>query len=648
MRICPQVRRPLVGLALSMVLGLYLQQQFNLSALLLLGLSACALSLLSGGHTFRRSCGVYVAVLLLSAAYSAVESIQVPAKTVLPAAEVCSSSQEIIGTIDEDPKFFEDDAVIIFNFRVDAVRFEKEWHPADFLVRVRVNSMIRSAEYGERWHLKGRFRSFEKAYGGVGGAFYTDRGSAACLRKAPVSLRRACYSLRRRASSALGCGLEQFPRQAQLLQALLLGYRHELPNDLYQVFSRTGTLHIFAISGLHVGVMAAILIAFLKIIGVAKPKWGLFLIPLLLLYVVSTGMKASAFRALTMASVYFAAPLFHRRSDTVSAISLAAILLLAVNPFQLNDPGFLLSFTVVCGIVMVHLYTIRQINGVVRPGRVVWAGLGGPKSMAVFLKAAGLLMITSFAAWIFSAPLTAGFFNSISPVALGGNLLIIPLTFMIVLTGCCCLLVAPVSLSATIIFNHANRIFISLLMGTIHWLGRLPGAYRFVRSPSFWVPALWYIGLVVFFAGPVRCRKYGLLSVLCAGLLWIVDAHCFLADRGIHVEREAGFAVMVSENSRAQILSAKGDSYSLSRAVRFLKRSGVNQLPVLALVDSEIDACSVDEICQNFSVDRVWVPVSFRQIPAVQNLINQGVNVGFSDRPGLPAGSGSVSLELSR
>jgi ComEC/Rec2-related protein len=646
MKSSQQMRRPLVGLALSMAAGLYLQQRLQLSALCLLGSAACVLAPALACRKLRLSGGIYAAALLLAGAYGAVESLPVPAQATLPVAEVLLPRQDIAGTVAEDPEISGTGDRAVFKFRVEAVRFPEGWRLADRLIRVRSSNMHVPVAYGERWRLTGRYSSYEKTFGGVAGSFYTDGERAALIRKAPRSFRGVCYQARRRAASVLERGMDDFPEQVRLLLALLLGYRHELPNHLHQTFSRTGTLHIFAISGLHVGVMAAILIAGLKVLGISRPKWGWFLIPLLFFYVVSTGMKPSAFRAFTMASAYFAAPLVHRRPDTVSALSLAAMILLAMNPAQLNDPGFLLSFTVVSGIVMVHLFAVRQLHGRIRPGRIIWARLGGPRPLSVFLRTVGMLALTSLAAWLFSAPLTAAFFNTFSPAALVANLAIIPLTFMIILTGCFSLLAAPLLLPAGMVFNHANRLFIGALMHVIQRLGDVPGAYRFVSAPSFPAMFLWYAGLVLVFAAPPRSRRCGAVFALCALLLWLSGLYPPGTHRGMEVSRDAGLATMISVDSAPQALAAKGDAYSLSRAERFLKGNAVNRLPVLAITGTEADPDAVDEICRTFSVEQIWLPTSLRNGSGFAGADRSRTRIIFSDDLRLPAGSGTVSMDL--
>lgn len=646
MKISQQVRRPLVGLALSIVAGLYLQRALNLPALLLLALSAILLAAALWSMRYRQAF-ICSACLVLAAAYGAVEQTRTPSGLSLPMAETLHSRQEVVGTVLEDPHVSGESGALLFRFRLAAVRFGDSWRKSDAVVRVRMSAPDIPAAYGERWRLSGGYRSFDAAYSGIEGSFYTTGKDAVRIRKAPASFKGICFKLRQRAAQVFCKEMHTFPDHTRLLQALLLGYRHGLPDDLYQTFSRTGTLHIFAISGLHVGVMAAILIAALKLLGVSKPHWGLFLIPLLFFYVVSTGMKPSAFRAFTMAAVYFAAPLAGRRPDSVSAIALAAIILLLINPLQLTDPGFLLSFTVVSGIVMVHLYVARQFNGFSRPGWAVpLAQLSGPRPVMAAGRAVALLALTSAAAWIFSVPLTAAFFHTVSPAALLANLAVIPLTFMIVLTGCLSLLSAPLFAAVTVIFNHANRVFISLLIAVIRGVETFPGAAcRFVRSPSAAVMALWYGGLVLLFTAPRRWRRAGAPLILLAGLLWFAASPP--VPPGVNIAKESDAAVLIRTGTDEPVLAVNGDSYSINRAVRRLQREGINRLSVVAVRGEVPDAAALNGLCRTFSVRRVWMLPAFREKVAVQDFSQTGVEILFAAHAQWRVASGIITVDLN-
>lgn len=599
-----QVRRPLVGIALSMAAGSCVPHFIDISPLLMLGISALLLAAACRA-VFCRGLLIYIACGLLAAAHLSMKEMPSLSRAILSSAETDSREQELTGIIKDEPSISGADGTAAFLFQVQTVRLNGQPVPADAVVKIYLKDSSLPVQFGETWRLRGRYTGYEQPRGGAVGFLSVPTNSAARLHSAGFSLLRSCYTARHRAAEILGSGINAFPDQIKLLHALLLGYRQAMPTELYRLFSRTGVLHIFAISGLHVGVMAAILIAALKITGISRPRWGWLLIPILFLYVLATGMKPSALRAFTMAAVYFAAPLAGRRPDAPSAVALAAILLLALNPANIRDPGFLLSFIVVSGIIMVHSWGVQQVNGFRFTG---WEAplkrLNGPHPMAALFRAAGLLLVTSFAAWIFSAPVTAHFFNTLSPAALVGNLAVIPLTFMVMLTGSLALLSGALFFPAAALFNLANVQFVSLLIWIVRCLSALPGAGLTVRSPSAAVTALWYTGLVFLFTGPVRWRKGAVLPVLLSGLLWSTDRLQPCRDIKLLREGESALALQLPENNRWMLIT-DGSSFSAARTVRLLQKEGVSQLHTLVINGERFDAEAIRWIQETFHPQQI-------------------------------------------
>ncbi len=602
----PRIRRPLLGFALSMVAGLYARHLLGGSPLLFLGLCALALSWVCWMRQHRTATfALYLTCAFLGAATLAIEKSESSLRSVLPTSEVLHHEQDITGRVIDDPVVSDENSTQAYRLRVESVRFGDEWIRADSVVRVYSKNQPQKSAYGERWRIKGRYRSYGSRRGGNDGSFRAT--DAIHLQEARASFRAACYQMRQRAARILSAGIEAFPEQIKILHALLLGIRSSLPPSLYQTFANTGTLHIFAISGLHVGVLGLILIAGLKIITIPKPKRGVLIIPLLFFYVVSTGMKPSAVRAFTMAAIYFSAPFLNRRSDSVTAVSLAAILLLFINPLQLFEPGFLLSFLVVSGIIMVHGYTRRLIGGYARP---IWTipltQLSGKHPFRATTKFFVSLIITSIAAWLFSTPLTALFFNTLSPVALAGNLVIIPLTTAIVLSGCLTFLAAPFSFAATVVLNHANCIFVDLLIFAIKTVGTLPGAYQFVRSPSTHVLLIWYAGLILFFTGTTRLRKLAFFLSLGAVLLWLGEA--YRPFSGVEIHNIGTTATLLRIEPTLWVLVTDGSPYGKRRTVQAVQKRGINQLHALVVSDSMAEEEAVETLCRTFSPSTVWLP----------------------------------------
>jgi ComEC/Rec2-related protein len=600
MILAQQVRRPLVGIALSVASGLIIQHGAGGTPLLFLCFAAF---LLAGAcwMVLRRQTSVliYISCGLLAAAHSSIEKMPAASRAVLPVAEVNFHEQELIGLIEDEPSVSSADGTVSFLFRATSVQCEEVRLPTDSMLRVYLKTPAAPILFGEQWQLKGRYTGYEKPRGGAVGYLSVSGGNACKIKAAGRTLAGRCYEVRRRAAELLRLGVERFPEQTQLLHAMLLGYRQAIPPDLYQIFTRTGTLHIFAISGQHAVILAAIFIAGLKLIGISRPRWGMLLIPALFLYIFTTGLQASALRALAMAAVFFAAPFVGRRPDAASSMALAATLLLIINPNHVGDPGFLLSFIVVCGLLMVTGWTSQQLAGFRTRG---WEGplkqLSGAHPFAVLLRSIGMLMLTSVAAWIFSAPITAWFFNSLSLSALVGNLAVIPLTFMIMLTGCLALFSGVLFSPAAALFNQANLLFVDLLIWIVRRLSELPGAYQAVRAPTAWVVGLWFAGLAVFFTGPARWRKGALLMILLSALMWQTDK--IFPCRDIKILRDSDSAMLLQLPENRWVLVTSADPFKLRQTTRFVQKEGVGRLHTLVVSGSKADAATVRHLQESF------------------------------------------------
>ncbi|NQU10096.1 ComEC/Rec2 family competence protein, partial [bacterium] len=153
--------------------------------------------------------------------------------------------------------------------------------------------------------------------------------------------------LRERLAAALRAGLERDPQRSGVLLAMILGVRAEIPAHTYADFQQTGVFHIFSVSGLHVGLVAAVVVMTLQLLRLPKRWCGLVAIPLLVLYVFATGGRPGAVRALAMSVVVLLGWAWVRPLNLLNSLAAAALVLLIWNPAQLFDGGFQLSFAAV-------------------------------------------------------------------------------------------------------------------------------------------------------------------------------------------------------------------------------------------------------------------------------------------------------------
>jgi competence protein ComEC len=282
-----------------------------------------------------------------------------------------------------------------------------------------------------------------------------------------------------------------------VVRALLLGYRGELSPAAQRLAVASGTLHIFAISGMHVVVVAGIVVFALRALRIPRVHWVFPIAPVLAAYTFATGMAASAVRACVMALAYWAAPALGRRADTASALALATLGIVAAAPAQLFDVGFIYSFAAVLGLILFYRPFYAPI------GRMLARDPAAeplPRSRAAeWARAAaahvGGVWAASCAASLTSIPLTACFFGRFSFVALPCNLFVVPLSFLMVLAACLSLALAPCAAWLAEVFNSANLAMTAALLRFLDVVTALPGACCDVPPPAPWALAVWYAAL---------------------------------------------------------------------------------------------------------------------------------------------------------
>jgi competence protein ComEC len=160
------------------------------------------------------------------------------------------------------------------------------------------------------------------------------------------------YSLRSQLSQSLARVLPE--PQAALAQGMLLGIRSNIPDDLKQAFSVTGTAHLLAISGLHTGIVAGIMLSIgLLLFGRRHYLYIWLALGVIWIYAVLTGLQAPVVRSAIMASIFLAAELTGRQRNAITALVFAAAIMTACDPQVIYTASFQMSFMAMCGLIFV-------------------------------------------------------------------------------------------------------------------------------------------------------------------------------------------------------------------------------------------------------------------------------------------------------
>jgi len=288
----------------------------------------------------------------------------------------------------------------------------------------------------------------------------------------------------------LSLGLENAGDHAAVILAMALGASDAAGDDIEDAFRDSGTLHVFAVSGLHVVMLATIASWLLRFIGARKQ--AVVIILLVFVYAFITGWRPSAARAAFMSAIILLAPLLNRKSRLVNSLGAAAILLLLLDSHQLFMPGFQLSFGVLLAIALMASWLMNwtapwyQLDSFLPPLLAtrsqrlgLWARKGGTS-----------LLCVSAAAWVGSLPLTLGHFQTITPVAVIANILLVPASGLCLILSCTSLVLALFQQSwAVILVNQANAGLAKLMVMMAGGFADLPMAnhtldLRFQGKPA--------------------------------------------------------------------------------------------------------------------------------------------------------------------
>ena len=284
-----------------------------------------------------------------------------------------------------------------------------------------------------------------------------------------VSFYRALYGARRAIAGSLA---EVVPEpQASLGQALLLGLRYNLPDDLVEEFRVTGTSHVLAISGLHVGILLSIGLAVSTwVLGRRRQHYLIAPFVLMWLYALISGMSPSVVRAAIMGSVYLAALALGRPRSVMPALGLAAAVMVAINPHVLWSVSFQLSFAAMAGIALIAEplgLRLRTLVGV-RPE----VGLPANSLLGFVTDAASM----TIAATVATFPLVAFYFERVSLVGLPVTVLALPALPPVLVTQALAGLVGLVATGVALPLGWLAWVSTAYLTGVVDLFARLPGA----------------------------------------------------------------------------------------------------------------------------------------------------------------------------
>ena len=376
---------------------------------------------------------------------------------------------------------------------------------------------------------------------------------------------------------------------AGLCYAILMGDKSMLSDEYYEIFQNAGIAHVLAVSGLHVGFLVAIILFLTKLLKI-NPKVRFFVIfAILILYNILCGFAPSVFRASVMSLCLMLGLIIGERNDSLSNLSLAGIIVLLVQPLNLFDVGFLLSFSSVFGILFFqkpisNLLCKLHINKFVSE----------PISLTV-------------AATIGTLPWTCKYFGYLSPISILSNLIVLPLFCLAYYVLIPSTLIALIfGAKILVVANFAFNIVISLSA-----VFAKVGVINMIYFDT--IDAILFYFLVLFVS------PYFMLNLkrkaICAfafilafsPVMIVTNSETRFDYYSVSVcERANDTALLTTENNQKVLLNVGKSSSGLYNLKTLLRKRKIKNLDILILANYTASYCkNLIEIVQKYHVKQV-------------------------------------------
>lgn len=374
--------------------------------------------------------------------------------------------------------------------------------------------------------------------------------------------------------------------KAGIYQAMLLGEKSGLDEDVKMRYQMAGMIHILAISGLHISVLGMGLFSLLKKLSLGNVPAGLISLCVILQYGMLTGSSVSAMRAVSMFVLAVGARILGRSYDLLTALAVSAILLLLDTPAYLYSSSFLLSFGAVAGLGSMAPTLNRLIE-----------------SENPWVKT----LISSLAVQLMTLPVVLRIYGEVSILGIALNLIVLPTVSVVLVCGLCCSLVGVFSIFAAGLVLFPGNFLLVIYEKLCILAGEFPFCTWIGGAPEIWKCGVYYVVLAGGIRGililhgkwendEMKIRQKGmLLSVVLISVLFLgfrqrnyLSVTCLDIGQGdaIVIQIPGGKNIMVDGGSSSKKNTAAG------QLLPYLKNQGISVVDAILLSHTDIDHIS--------------------------------------------------------
>lgn len=641
MNLSPYIARPVIPLLVCLMAGIVLGYMFPGFTTVPLLTATCCLIIIIRSIRLKRDSLLIPLILFASLGFLLIQKPLNQDERLASKDHIRSYADQgevyLRGTVHDDPQLSRrDQTFILDSIAVDYEQDSSVDVKGKLRIRVAVSSQL--LKKGDRISISGRIKPFRNYHnpGGfdykrfmesddVWGNLYVKKGNTHLVSEGKLStidrIRRFVEAFIDKSAASM--------EGKEILKALITGNKKGIPQELRDDFARTGTAHLLAISGLHVGMVAGFsfmvfcwLLSFIPWLlwqGRIKLWAGVMTLFPVWLYALMAGMSPSTQRAAIMASVVLLAYGFMAEQDIMNTLAIAALVILSIVPDSLFQVSFQLSFASVFSIVWGMSSLSEKPFGKDEPEEKKRRDIPGKiwRYMAV-----------SVFAFAGTWPLVAYYFNQLSLIGFLANAVLIPMVGMgVVPLGLGAALLSGISECLAYPMMNIAGLVSDMSIGAIRFFSSFSWAAFKTVTPSILEVACYYILLITLIwlvKGGVRneynrkimvASAMGAFLVLCAdGVYWIGQRYYHRDLRVTWLDVGQGTSALVEfPGGRSMLVDGGGfsdnDMFDVGEKLvaPFLWSKKIAHVDTVVLSHPESDHLNgLLYILENFRVDELW------------------------------------------
>ena len=645
-------KTPLLIVAIGIIVGVLIQQFFNLSIWLWLStLTAAAITALTC-LAFRKShvsfvvyaalvCFICLGAIRLSAFY------QLKPNDINNLVGEESTLATIRGRITSTPytqnnnqglfaEFASTDPTSTFYLEINKIKTAAGWMDTTSTIKVYVSEPVLGLNAGDIiqadcWldRIKpatnpGQFNS--AAHFARKNIFITCQtksvGAIKLLKETPQNFfAKLKIKLQQIATSGLTDDLSE--QNKGLTQALLLGYRGDIDPEIFSAFRRTGLLHLISLSGLHLGILISIIWFLTKTIGLDKPARGWLCIIAIIIFLTIVPARSPVLRASVIGFAFCGAMILGRKTNPLNTLAFAAIVLLLIRPTNLFEAPWQLSFASVLGILLfcdiIATFICQKTNDYFYPSLQ-----DPPKILKRFVYIIIQLFSVGLAAWLASAGILLYHFHTITPLAAVWTIVAFPLVAVILVVGFFKTVLAILLPTVAFLLSSIIDILSNILIWMVQFIADLNISEILIGNTPILTILLYCIFTAVMVLPIFLRRPVVKKMILTIGFLLVVICLSTIKFQRINrndltitcLDVSHGQAVLIQMPGRTNLLFDAGSLFKRNVGQRivnpFLTFNGINKIDSIFISHRDMDHINaIPGVVQNVNIKNIYSSTAF-------------------------------------